>query len=251
MNIKKTSAIIFISVGLFVSGVAVSQSIKLNPIKPGQKLIAQISDEQQAILAVRKAKASVVSIEGFKSLLGNGNSTPTVEPTNGSGFIYSADGLVVSNSHVVQDPLAEYTVVLANGSKYPAKVLGLDKFNDVAVLKIEAKNLPASALANSDDLETGQSVFAIGNSLGIYQNTVTRGVISGLGRMVSVGTPQDAKPRFQNLIQTDAAINPGNSGGPLVNFLGEVIGINTAIDRTGEGVAFAVPVNLVKSSVSD
>jgi len=247
---KKFLAPILITVGLLLAGISVGQNIKLNPIKPGAKSSANISDEQQAILAVRKAKASVVSINGLRTYVGRGNSTPIIEPLEGTGFIYSKDGLVVSNSHVVQSENTEYFVVLGDGKEYRAKVLGLDKYNDVGVLKIDAPGLTPAVLGNSADLETGQSVFAIGNSLGRYQNTVTRGVVSGLGRTVSIGTPDDPRPRFQNLIQTDAAINPGNSGGPLVNMAGEVIGINTLVDRTGEGVGFAVPVSAIRDSVN-
>lgn len=249
MNYRKTLISIFIIVGLFAGGVAVSQNIKLNPIKPGVKLSAQISDEQQAILAVRKAKAGVVSITGLRVVKGAGDSTPIIDPINGTGWIYSADGLIVSNSHVVEQEDTDYSVVFADGKEYKAKVLGLDKFADVAVLKIELQNLPAEALGDSDGLETGQTVFAIGNSLGRYQNTVTRGVVSGLGRLVNIGSVLDPRPRMQNLIQTDAAINPGNSGGPLVDMSGKVVGMNTVIDRTGEAVGFAVPISVIKKSV--
>lgn len=242
--------------GLLLGGVAISQNIKLNPIKPGIKPSASVSDEQQAILAVRKAKASVVSIVGFETRTvsaGAGESMaiqPSLEPLYGTGLIYSKDGLIVSNSHVVQETTAEYFVILPDGSERPAKVLGLDTYTDVALLKIEATDLVPAVLGSSQDLETGQTVFAIGNSLGRYQNTVTRGVISGLGRSVNVSTPDNPKPRFLNLIQTDAAINPGNSGGPLVNLAGEVIGLNTVVDRSGEGVGFAVPIAQVLDSVN-
>ncbi len=253
MNRKKL-IITFVIFGILFGNAVVSQNVRFNPIKPGQKLTTTISDEQQAILAVRKAKASVVNITGFKKIpaLGRGPlmlEPFILEPINGSGFVYSADGLIISNSHVVQEDNAEYIVVFANRQEYTAKVLGLDRFNDVAVLKIEARGLTAASLGDSDELETGQSVFAIGNSLGRYQNTVTRGVVSGLGRILNLSTVEDVKPRQQNLIQTDAAINPGNSGGPLVNMLGEVIGVNVAVDRTGEAVGFAVPINIVKNSV--
>ena len=148
-------------------------------------------------MAVRKAKASVVNIVGYKIL--TEGMVPVYEPIKGTGFIYSKDGLIISNSHVVQDE-AEYSVILLDGQEYPAKVLGMDKFRDVALLKIEAMGLTPAQLGNSDNLETGQTVFAIGNSLGKYQHAVTRGVVSGLGRTVGIGTPKDPKPRFQNLI---------------------------------------------------
>lgn len=245
---KKWLASVLILLGWLAASSAISQNIKLNPIKPASN--RTLTDEQQGILAVRKAKASVVNIVGDRKTTGRGDSTEIVEQVSGTGFIYNSEGLIVSNSHVVEDETAEYSVIFPDGTEYPAKILGLDKYNDVGLLKIEAKNLSAAALGNSDILETGQSVFAIGNSLGRYQNTVTKGVVSGLGRLLGLGTPDNPKTRYQNLIQTDAAINPGNSGGPLINMLGEVVGINTAIDRTGESVGFAVPINSVKSSVS-
>ena len=247
MTNKKLITSILILAGIAIGSQVVSQSIKLNPIKPFKN--QALTDEQQGILAVRKAKASVVSVFGEDTVL-EVNGVPTaLEPIAGTGVIISADGYIVSNSHVVNKEKVQYRVILADGSEYPAKILGLDKYNDVAILKIEAKNLPAAILGNSDDLETGQTVFAIGNSLGKYQNSVSRGVVSGIGRSVDIGDPENPKPRYLNLIQTDAAISPGNSGGPLINMAGEVIGISTLIETTGQSVGFAVPVNGVKTSV--
>jgi S1-C subfamily serine protease len=238
-----------IGLGIFTAGAVTSQNIKLNPIKPGVKLSAQLSDEQQAILAVRKAKASVVNIFGEKVVYTVNGAPGAIEPVAGTGVIISADGYIVSNSHVVSQKDTEYRVVLINGSEYEAKIVGLDKNNDVALLKIEAKNLTSASLGNSDDLETGQTVFAIGNSLGVYQNSVSRGVVSGIGRAVNFSEQNLPKPRLLNLIQTDAAISPGNSGGPLINLAGEVIGINTLIETSGQSLGFAVSINTVKSSV--
>lgn len=249
--IKKILAVVFILNGVLLANFAISQNIKLNPIKPQVKSALQITDEQQGILAVRKAKASVVNIIGYKKVLDLFKSKEVLEPLRGTGIVYGSDGLIVSNSHVVEDKDVEFWVEFADGKLYPAKVLGMDKYSDVGLLKIEAKNLLGITLGNSDNLETGQTVFTIGNSLGRYQNTVTKGVVSGLGRMLSLGTPTNPKPRYQNLIQTDASINPGNSGGPLINMSGEVVGINTAVDRTGESVGFSVPINVVKKSVSE
>ncbi|QQR82932.1 trypsin-like peptidase domain-containing protein [Candidatus Peregrinibacteria bacterium] len=152
----------------------------------------------------------------------------------GTGFIISADGLVLTNKHVVSDEEADYTVVLQDGSEYPAKVLGRDPFNDIAVVQLQAPEdgdlgqLPVAALGNSADLQIGQKVIAIGNALAEYQNTVTTGVISAKNREITAGGVNGSEALI-NLLQTDAAINPGNSGGPLVNLNGEVIGMNTAI----------------------
>jgi serine protease Do len=227
---------------------------KLNPIKPAANQTSVLTDEQQAILAVRTGKASVVSITGSSAIVPS--DTATLSPTDkidnsyGSGFIVDSSGYIVSNSHVVNDSQAEYTVIFADNSKFKAKVVGLDTYSDIALLKIEKTGLPAARLGNSDALETGQTVFAIGNTLGRYQNTVTKGVVSGLGRDVSLDsiTP---RPRLQNLIQTDAAISPGNSGGPLINLAGEVVGMNTLIDTEGYSLSFAIPINVIKEAVNE
>lgn len=164
------------------------------------------------------------------------STTEKVEVGGGTGFIISSDGLILTNRHVVSDVDAEYTVVLDDGTEYSATVLGRDTFNDIAVVKIEATGLPTLELGDSDSLQQGQTVIAVGNVLALYQNTVTKGVVSGLSRTLGDGVLSD-------LIQTDAAINEGNSGGPMVNLYGQVVGINTAVDRSGEGIGFAIPIN--------
>jgi serine protease Do len=235
---------------LLTASQGVSQTLRLNPIKPTVGPTAQtvtITDEQQAILAVRQVKPAVVSVVGS---VGLADFAPgSVDTSFGTGFIIESNGYIITNNHVVDDPKAEYNVILLDGQRFPARVVGFDSYYDIALLKIEAVNLATVPLGNSDALETGQTVFAIGNSLGKYQHTVSKGVVSGLGRSISPGTQSDPKPRLQNLIQTDAAINPGNSGGPLVNMSGQVIGMNTAVDRDGEGVGFAIPVNVFKESI--
>ena len=165
----------------------------------------------------------------------------------GSGFVVDSSGLILTNKHVVQDPKAEYLVTLPSEDTYPAKVLARDPMNDVAVLKIDADNLPYLGLGNSDEIELGQSVLAIGTALGEFQNTVSCGIISGLSRFINAITDQDGhSQRLRGLIQTDAAINPGNSGGPLVNLQGEVIGINAAIVFGAQNIGFAIPINKAK-----
>src|SRR5258708_23846904 len=182
---KKTSLLIpgITLLALFVfSQPGLSATLKLIPIKPTANQNFAQSDEQQAILAVRTAKAVVVNIVGTNNAISNSNGQPTVNTLSGTGWILDSSGLIVSNNHVVQDPSFKYMVELSDGNQYDAKVLGLDKFDDVALLKIDASGLAMAKIGNSDNLETGQSVFAIGNSLGKYQYTVTRGVVSGLGR---------------------------------------------------------------------
>ncbi len=249
---KLLSAAVVLSV-IFFTNQAVSQNIKFNPIKPGINSAVQITDEQQAILAVRKAKASVVNI------LGLSKSTPTVPSANvsitvpintevsGTGLIMEADGLIATNNHVVEDLNMDYWVILADGKRFPAKVLAKDQFDDVAFVKIETTGLAPAVLGDSDALETGQTVFAIGNSLGRYQNSVTRGVVSALGRALSEA--DGSVPRIHNLIQTDAAISNGNSGGPLINLAGEVVGLNTLMDTGGYSLNFSIPINIVKESL--
>ncbi|MBW4654821.1 MAG: trypsin-like peptidase domain-containing protein [Kaiparowitsia implicata GSE-PSE-MK54-09C] len=164
-----------------------------------------------------------------------------VERGVGSGFIIDAEGLVVTNAHVVNGA-DRVTVTLRDGRAFEGQVLGEDQFTDVAVVKIEADALPSVTLGDSDSLLPGEWAIAIGNPLGL-DNTVTAGIISATGRSsAQVGIP-DQRASF---IQTDAAINPGNSGGPLLNERGEVIGVNTAIRANAQGLGFAIPINTAK-----
>jgi S1-C subfamily serine protease len=240
-----------VTVAILFTGSAFSQTVKLNQIKPGTKT-SVLTDEQQGILAVRNAKASVVNITGVpkQQSVSSSSSAPTITVRSGqifgTGFVLEADGLIVTNGHVVEDTTLDYTVILNDGSEYPAKVLNIDTFDDIALVQISATKLTPATLGDSDALETGQTVFAIGNSLGRYENTVTKGVVSALGRAVS---PSGDGTRLRNLIQTDAAINPGNSGGPLIDLAGEVVGMNTLDDTEGSGLGFAIPVNTIKDAV--
>jgi serine protease Do len=168
---------------------------------------------------------------------------------SGSGFFVSADGLIVTNKHVVSDERADYTVITNSGTEYPAKVLARDLNNDIAIIKIEGNDFPALALGDSDVMRVGQTVLAIGNSLGEFANSVSRGIISGLKRNVSAGSGFGDTERLTNIIQTDAAINPGNSGGPLFNLAGEVIGVNVAMAQGAENIGFALPINSVKRAI--
>lgn len=181
---------------------------------------------------------------------GGGDGQKT-EIGGGSGFIVSDDGYVVTNKHVTADQSADYTVLMNDGTKYPAKVLARDSVNDVSVLKITAdKKLPTVELGDSSNLKVGQSVIAIGNALGEFRNTVSTGVISGLARSITAGGGLGTQSEeLVNVIQTDASINPGNSGGPLLNLDGQVIGINTAVVIGAQNIGFALPINEVKSSI--
>lgn len=167
----------------------------------------------------------------------------------GSGFIISNDGMIVTNRHVVDDDGAEYTVITNDNKEYSAKVLAKDSQNDFAVVKIEGDNHPVLSLGNSDSLKIGQTVIAIGNSLGEFSNTVSKGIISGLRRNLTAGNSLGASESLKNIIQTDAAINFGNSGGPLLNINGEVIGINVAKAQGAENIGFAIPVNQIIKTI--
>lgn len=177
--------------------------------------------------------------------------TQRQEISSGTGFIVSADGLIITNKHVVADKEAEYTALLNDGRKVTAKVLARDPLQDLAVLKIEGSGFPAVRLGDSSQIKIGQTVIAIGNALGEFRNTVSVGVISGLQRTVIAEGAATGPEMLQELIQTDAAINPGNSGGPLLNIRGEVIGINIAVARGAENIGFAMPVNKAKRDLED
>jgi serine protease Do len=159
----------------------------------------------------------------------------------GSGFVVSSDGLILTNAHVVEGS-DQVKVTLKDGKTYQGKVMGTDSLTDVAVIKIEATELPAVTFADSDILQPGEWAIAIGNPLGL-DNTVTTGIVSATGRSSAQVGVADKRVSF---IQTDAAINPGNSGGPLLNAQGQVIGINTAIIQNAQGLGFAIPVNAAR-----
>jgi serine protease Do len=169
----------------------------------------------------------------------------------GSGVVITADGYILTNNHVVASAKKNgIKVQLSDTREYKAKLIGTDKYTDLAVIKIDAENLPVATLGNSDDVEVGHIVFAIGAPLGL-KSTMTQGIVSALGRNIGIIGDEYG---IENFIQTDAAVNPGNSGGPLVNINGEVVGINSAIATTNaryQGYSFAIPLNLAKQVATD
>ncbi len=167
----------------------------------------------------------------------------------GTGFIITTDGMIVTNKHVVESDSASYTVLLNDGTQYEAKVIARDDINDIAIIKIDSDNLPVLDMGDSDQIKIGQTVIAIGNTLGEYKNTVTKGVVSGINRRVTAGVSYGYSEVIEEAIQTDAAINPGNSGGPLLDLFGKVIGVNTAVSQEGQLIGFAIPINLVKNVI--
>ncbi len=167
----------------------------------------------------------------------------------GSGFFVSSDGLIVTNRHVVDQKDVEYTVFTNDGKKHIAKVIARDPVLDIALIKIEGQNFPYLSLGNSDKLEVGQNVIAIGNALGEFRNTVSVGVVSGLARSITAGDNSGNIETLDRVIQTDAAINPGNSGGPLLDLSGKVIGVNVAVAQGSQNIGFALPINSVKGAI--
>ncbi|WP_425336523.1 HhoA/HhoB/HtrA family serine endopeptidase [Synechococcus elongatus] len=206
----------------------------------GNFIVAAVEREGAAVVRIN-ASRRVGNADPFGGLFGGPPANDRVERGSGSGFIFDSNGLLMTNAHVVEGA-DRVQVRLKDGRTYEGKVLGADSVTDVAVVKIDAKDLPTVRLGNSDQLRPGEWAIAIGNPLGL-DSTVTVGIISATGRSSSeVGIP-DKRVGF---IQTDAAINPGNSGGPLLNAAGEVIGINTAIRADGQGIGFAVPINTAR-----
>ncbi len=175
--------------------------------------------------------------EFFYRFFGDAPQREQVRQSLGSGFIISADGYILTNNHVV-DKARDIKVSLSDGRVLEAKLIGKSMEIDIALVKVEARDLPVVQLGDSDSLEVGDWVVAIGNPFGL-SHTVTAGIVSAKGRVIGVGP-------YDDLIQTDAAINPGNSGGPLFNIKGEVVGINTVILASGQNLGFAVPISMVK-----
>ncbi|MBI3306138.1 trypsin-like peptidase domain-containing protein [Candidatus Nomurabacteria bacterium] len=175
--------------------------------------------------------------------------TEKKEVGGGSGFFVSADGLILSNKHVVSQTDVEYAVYTNDGKKHAAQVIARDPVLDIAILKIEGSNFPYLTLGDSDKLEVGQNVIAIGNALAEFRNTVSVGVISGLARSITAGDSFGQSEQLDQVIQTDAAINPGNSGGPLLDLSGKVIGVNVAIVQGSQNIGFALPVNTIKGAI--
>lgn len=170
----------------------------------------------------------------------------------GSGIIISADGYVLTNKHVVPEGTSKVTVVMNDGREFTdVDVIGRDPSNDIAFLKIKnVSDLTPARIGDSNLIEPGQQVVAMGNALGTFRNSVTSGIISGIGRpLTATDEAGELSEQLEDMLQTDAAINPGNSGGPLVNLKGEVIGMNTAIALDGQGVGFALPINVAKVQI--
>lgn len=208
-----------------------------------------VIEESGAVIgAVKKVSPAVVSITTSSNAM-DFFGRVYEQKGGGTGFIITSDGLIATNKHVVSDENATYQVVTAEGKTYEGKVKAIDPFMDLAILSIDAKGLPVVELGDSDKLQVGQWVIAIGNALAKFDNTVTVGVISARERDVEASGAGIGTEKLESMLQTDAAINPGNSGGPLVNLEGQVTGINTAVAGGAQGIGFAIPINNVKKAI--
>lgn len=168
----------------------------------------------------------------------------------GTGFLISGNGYIVTNRHVVDDPKARYTALLSDGVQKPATISYIDDKVDLAIVKVDGTNYPHVDMGNSDVLKLGQTVFAVGNALGEYNNSVSTGIISGLDRTVTASDSSGQTETLSGVIQTDTPINPGNSGGPLVTLDGDVIGVNVATVVGSNNISFAIPINMIKSTIN-
>ena len=227
----------------------IQEILPANNTNPGQTLTLNNTDVETAITkSVQKVSPTVVTVVGTIPGQTTFFGTTGEQTVSGSGVFITNQGYILTNNHVVEGT-KEVSIVLSDGSEQKAIIVGTDPYSDIAVLKTDGKVPAVAVLGNSDVLNPGESVIAIGSPLGNFKNTVTVGVVSATGRSIDTGNGY----QIEDLIQTDAAINHGNSGGPLVNLAGEVIGINTLIVRnTGsgdvaEGLGFAIPVNTAQA----
>ena len=232
---RATLGLLALSIIFGAAGGAGATYFVLGGSGEGGDIVTQIrqtlTSEQSAIVNVaERVSPAIVTLEvataGSESV--------------GSGVIYSADGWIVTNRHVVEGATS-ITVSLKDGRDFVGTIYGIDTLTDLAIVKVEATDLSAATLGRSRDIQVGQTAIAIGSPLGVYTNSVTAGIISALGRQITTESG-----RLDGLLQTDAAINPGNSGGALVDSSGMVIGINTAISNEGAGIGFAIPIDIAR-----
>ncbi len=241
--------------------VVTEESVTINIVKKyGPSVVTVAGTESQQELEKQQQQNSPFGFSPFFDISPAPSLSPAPDGNQdqpqviGSGFVVSSNGMIVTNKHVVADTQMTYQVITSDGKKYSVKNIYRDPLNDVALLKIDpsqnsSEKLQSLTLGESSHLQVGQYVVAIGTALGEFRNTVTTGVISGLGRGITSGDPyQGSVEQLNNVIQTDAAINPGNSGGPLFNSAGQVIGVNTAVSQNGQNIGFAIPINVIKDA---
>lgn len=276
INQQKIANIVLISVlasaitGFLGGGIAFSYIDRVQNTNT-QTSNLNISEEQSAIIdLVEKYNQSVVSIsiskqiplrrstpfDFFFGIPMQDNSQPQDEDMNrtiggGTGFVVSSDGLIVTNKHVVSDSTATYKVLFNDGSEVKAEVKALHPTQDLAIIKVDKNNLKPVEFADSEQLKVGQTAVAIGNALNEFDNTVSRGVISGLRRSIVASDNRGNSEQLSQVIQTDAAINQGNSGGPLLDINAKVIGVNVATAQGAQSIGFAIPSNVVIRMIED
>ncbi len=220
-----------------------------------ENVVEKVAEQVSPSVVTVRIKTQVLQVQFFDPFGVFGQGAPQakkVEQDIGSGFVISADGLIVTNKHVVADTTAKYQIITNDDKTWEVTKIYRDPANDLAILKVEGGNFKPIAMGDSDKLKVGQFVIAIGTALGEFRHTVTTGVVSGLGRGITAGGPfEGAVERLDNVIQTDAAINPGNSGGPLLNSAGQVIGVNTAVSSQGQNIGFAIPINVISEAIDN
>jgi len=275
LNQQKIANIVLVSVlasaltGFLGGGIAYSYIDRVQNTNT-QTSNLNISEEQSAIIdVVEKSNQSVVSISISKQIqvrrqspldyfFGiplqenyNQGSDDTQTIGGGTGFIVSSDGLIVTNKHVVSDPSATYKVLFNDGSEVKAEIKTIHPTQDLAIIKVDKKDLKPVEFADSEQLKVGQTAIAIGNALNEFDNTVSRGVISGLRRSIVASDNMGNSEQLSQVIQTDAAINQGNSGGPLLDINSKVIGVNVATAQGAQSIGFAIPSNVVVKMIED
>lgn len=244
---------VLVAIGLYQAQIRglIPSDLSLPKVPVVQNLQTQtvVQEENAVIKVVENTSSSVVAIGLSRRVVNPFDpfSIPKREDsTIGTGFVVSDKGIIVTNKHVVSDS-TKFSVLTKDGQKYETKRIYRDPVLDLALVEIDAEGLKPLSLGESSKLKVGQMAIAIGNALGRFTNTVTTGVISGLGRRVVAGDPfSGSAESLDNLIQTDAAINPGNSGGPLLNLSGQVIGVNVATTEGAQNIGFAIPIDAVK-----
>jgi serine protease Do len=261
LNLFSVMAVILVSFGAGYAGSLLAEAITSSDTttqtgttsqNSSTKVASQVTTSNIATVYnnVSPSVVSITSTSTTYSFFGG----PETEEGAGTGMIISASGYILTNKHVVPTGTQTVQVTTANGSQYTAQVIARDSTNDLAVIKINATGLTPVTLGNSSQIQVGESVLAIGNALGQFQNSLSSGIISGINRTITAGDNSGfniSSETLTGLLQTDAAINPGNSGGPLVGIAtGQVIGIDTAVSSDGEDIGFAIPINQAKSFIA-
>lgn len=250
--------ILLVAVLLGIGLISSAQSFNLNQWLEGltqrtavEQTTRVVSEESAVIEVVNQASPSVVSVLERSVTFNFFTGPQTREASIGTGFVVG-ENLIVTNRHVVNDTSASYSIVDKEGNRHEVSQIYRDQLNDLALLRIQDGNFAPLELGDSDQLQVGQTVIAIGNALGRFENTVTKGVVSGIGRGITASNQfGQFQQQLDNVIQTDAALNPGNSGGPLLNIEAQVIGVNVAVGSGAENIGFSIPINEVKSLIED